>query len=259
MVERHDDFWNQRLADDFTTSGVGYQALGRPFNEWMYKLRDRVFAREVQALDLSPDSKILDVGSGIGLYLTWWYQACGAKPSGSDLTASAVAQLRERYPDADIHQLDITSGTGPFEPGSYDVVSCMDVLFHITDDELYQAAIRNLSALLKPGGVLVFTENFVRRADRSAHQVNRSSGWITRRLLEAGLKPERRLPMMVLMNAQVDAPRLWRKVWGGFLRLVTLTPATGWVAGAVLYPVDLLLTRLLRRGPTIKLAFARKR
>ena len=37
----------------------------------------------------------------------------------------------------------------------------MDVLFHIVDDEGYARAIRNLAALLAPGGLLVLTENFL--------------------------------------------------------------------------------------------------
>ena len=88
--------------------------------------------------------------------------------------------------------------------------------------------------------------------------MNRSREWITQTLAANGLELERRTPMLVLMNAQVDAPRWWRKSWGGFLRAVTLTPVTGWAAGAALYPVELGLTRVLGEGPTTELAVARR-
>src|SRR5690625_2054253 len=49
MTERHDEFWNQRLADDWSESGVGYRALGRPFNNWMYRVRRHVFTHGAAA------------------------------------------------------------------------------------------------------------------------------------------------------------------------------------------------------------------
>ena len=61
----------------------------------------------------------------------------------------------------------------------------------------------------------------------------------------------RRVPMLVLMNAQVDGQPLWRKLWGGLLRAVTLTEVTGWLAGAALYPVERRLVRVLREGPGV--------
>lgn len=259
MTERHDDFWNKRLAQDWTSSGVGYQALGRPFNTWMYRVRRHVFAREVAALGVDSRAQVLDVGSGTGLYLDWWGAAGVEQVTGSDLTPAAVAQLREHFGQLRIEEFDVTAGPGPFEPGSFDVISCMDVLFHITDDELYRCALANVAALLRPGGRFIFTENFLNRApDRSEHQVNRSRRWITRELTCNGLRLEHRTPSLVLMNAQVDAPWWWRKTWGGILRGLTLTPPTGWAAGALLYPLERVLTRVLSESPTTELAVARR-
>ncbi|MGC0250684.1 class I SAM-dependent DNA methyltransferase [Pseudactinotalea sp. Z1748] len=259
MTERHDEFWNERLAQDWTSSGVGYQALGRPFNTWMYRIRRHVFAREVAALGVDSRTQVLDVGSGTGLYLAWWQAAGAGHVTGSDLTPAAVTRLRERFGTLRIEEFDVTAGPGPFEPGSFDVISCMDVLFHITDDELYRGALANVAALLRPGGRFIFTENFLNRApDRSEHQVNRSRQWITRELARNGLRLERRTPSLVLMNAQVDAPWWWRKTWGGLLRGLTLTPPTGWATGALLYPLERVLTRVLAESPTTELAMAKR-
>lgn len=259
MTERHDDFWNQRLAQDWTTSGVGYRALGRPFNTWMYRVRRHVFAREAAALSPTAESAILDVGSGTGLYLDWWRDAGATRVTGSDLTPAAVAKLQAHFVDLRIEQFDVTAGPGPFTPGSFDVISCMDVLFHITDDDLYRQALETIATLLRPGGRFVFTENFLHRpSDRTEHQVNRSLEWIESVLADQGLPLQRRVPNLVLMNAQVDAPRPWRKLWGGFLRAATLTAPTGWVAGAVLYPIERVLTRWCPESPTTELAIARR-
>lgn len=253
----HSAFWEDRLDDDWTESGVGYKALGLSFNSWMYKAREEVFLREAGRTGIDRSSRILDVGSGTGLYLRWWERMRPAEVVGSDLTSSAVRNLRQHFPDKQVEQLDIAAGTGPFEPASFDVVSCMDVLFHITDDDKYRSALANISRLLKPGGRFVFTENFVHRThDRSAHQTNRSLAWITEALDDADLTLEHRVPHLVLMNAQVDAPWVWRKAWGGMLRAATLTEFTGNLAGATLYPVERMLARRLTESPTTELAIA---
>ncbi|HEU4489646.1 MAG TPA: hypothetical protein VFR74_02145 [Jiangellales bacterium] len=72
-------------------------------------------------------------------------------------------------------------------------------------------------------------------------------------LHSAGLEPVRRVPMLVLTNAHVDAPRVRRKAWGALLRGVTLTRPTGWLAGAALFPAERRLVRRVRESPTTEL------
>ncbi|HSI92868.1 MAG TPA: hypothetical protein VK925_05175, partial [Jiangellaceae bacterium] len=131
---------------------------------------------------------------------------------------------------------------------------------HITDDTRYRAALDTIAAVLRPGGAFVLSENFLHRPEqRGPHQVNRTLEWITAALDRAGFDIVRRVPMLVLMNAQVDAPIGWRKGWGGLLRAVTLTKPTGWLAGAALYPVERRLSRRLRESPTTELMVCRRR
>jgi 2-polyprenyl-3-methyl-5-hydroxy-6-metoxy-1,4-benzoquinol methylase len=255
------DFWERRLESDWTESGVGYKQLGRAFNAYMYLVRGEVFRREVGRLGLDlAAAEVLDVGSGTGFYLRQW-RALGARSiTGADLTKAAVERLSARFPDSEILQLDLADPGDLIEPGSYDAVSAMDMLFHITDDERYRAALRTLGRATKPGGVLVLSENFLHRPEqRGDHQVNHTLPWITTALGEAGFDVVRRAPMLVLMNAQVDANPVWRKLWGGFLRGVTLTEATGRVAGALLSPVERRLVRVVRESPTTELMICRRR
>jgi SAM-dependent methyltransferase len=273
------DFWEQRLSADWTESGVGYGALGLPFNVWMYRVRREVFLREAAALDLDPASaRVLDVGSGTGFYVQRWQELGVRSLTGCDLTQAAVDRLRDRYPDVGFHRLDLSEpigASGPagdghppgegdsgpgIRPGSFDAVSCMDVLFHIVDDDRYRAAIENLAALVRPGGWVVLSENFLHRAEqRGPHQVNRSLERITHLVETAGLEVVRRAPMLVLMNAQVDANWLYRKLWGGLLRAVTLTAPTGRLVGAALYPLERQLVRQLRESPTTEIMICRRR
>ncbi|WP_113702749.1 class I SAM-dependent methyltransferase [Nonomuraea lactucae] len=255
------DFWESRLQADWTESGVGYKLLGRAFNIWMYRVRAEGFHREAATLGLDfPRARVLDVGSGTGFYVRRWQELGVKSITGSDLTDAAVRRLRERFPSARFLQLDIAEPGGALEPASFDAVSAMDMLFHITDDDRYKAALRAIGEAVKPGGAFVLSENFLHRHEqRGDYQVNHTLPWITAALDEAGFDVVRRVPMLVLMNAQVDANPVWRKLWGGLLRAVTLTEITGWLAGALLYPLERRLVRSLRESPTTELMICRRR
>ena len=222
-------FWEQRLGEDWTLSGVGYQALGRPFNTWMYRVRRHVFLDEVSALHLPLSSaRVLDVGSGTGFYVRRWQELGAGSITGCDLTQGAVDRLTRRHPDVPFLRLDISQPVAGLERDSFTAVSCMDVLFHITDDAHFWSAVANIAALVRPGGHVVISDNFLHRPEqRGPRQVNRSLAHIEEVLDTAGLEVLRRVPMLVLMNAQVDAPPMWRKLWGAGLRVATVTDATG--------------------------------
>lgn len=262
MTARDDNraFWESRLEADWTEGGVGYRALGRPFNTWMYRVRREVFLREVGALDLGADPRVLDVGSGTGFYVCRWREIGVGSVTGCDLTDAAVERLRRRHPDVGFLRLDISDPGDALEPGSFDAVSCMDVLFHITDDARYEAALAAVARLLRSGGAFVLSENFLHRSEqRGEHQVNRTLDRISASLDAAGFEIVGRVPLLVAMNAQVDASPLWRKLWGGALRAATVTPPTGWLAGAALYPIERRLVQRLRESPTTELMVCRRR
>lgn len=253
-------FWEQRLAEDWTESGVGYRALGRPFNVWMYRVRRDVFLREAGSLPLDlGQARVLDLGSGTGFYVDLWSRLGAGEVTGSDLTQAAVDSLRGRFPGTTFHRIDISEPVTALPPAGFDVVSCMDVLFHITDDDGHRTAIRNAARLVRPGGYFVMSENFLHVPEqRGPRQVNRSLENIQTELADAGFEVVRRTPMFVLMNAQVDAGRARRLGWGVVLRGATLLPATGWLAGALLYPLERRLVRRLDEGPSTELMICRR-
>lgn len=260
----HDErraFWEERLDADWTETGVGYRALGRSFNEWMYRVRQEVFAERVGALAVDwSRARVLDVGSGTGFYVRAWQRLGAVAVTGCDLTEAAVVRLRERFPGLRFERVDIADPQGVFDEAEFDAVSCMDVLFHITDDERYAAAVKSIAHLVRSGGYFVFSENFLHRpAQRGVNQVNRPLEWITARLDEAGFDVVHRSPFLMLMNAQVDAGPVWRKLWGGLLRAVTLTEPTGWLAGAALYPLERHLVRTRMESPTTEIMICRRR
>jgi 2-polyprenyl-6-hydroxyphenyl methylase / 3-demethylubiquinone-9 3-methyltransferase len=104
--------------------------------------------------------KVLDVGCGGGI-LTEAMARLGASVHGIDLAEKSLAVAR-------LHQLECSQDIcGPLsyeavsvedlaarEPGSFDVVTCLEMLEHVPDPE---SVVRACDRLVKPGGWVFFS------------------------------------------------------------------------------------------------------
>ena len=197
---------------------------------------------------------MLDIGSGTGFYVDRWLRL-GADVTGVDLTEVAVERLTAAYPDARFVRADIgrplDSELQALE-STMDVVSAFDVLFHITDDDAYARALANIRLLLRPGGVFLWSDNFLHGPTvRLRHQVSRSLVEITDVLSEAGLTIVDRVPMFVLMNQPTDVRSRWPRVaWSALLSPAVVSDRLGGGLGALLYPFERRLVSRVRESPT---------
>lgn len=245
---------------------VGFIGLGLAFNRWMYRIRARVFLKHVRgALRLfafdSKNMRVLDAGAGSGFYLDLWKAIGARRISACDFTDSAVQWLSTQYAHVDVRRGDLTAEEPPFSPCSFDAVSCMDVIFHIVNDAAYDRALHNLSAMLRPGGLLIFTENFVHvPAVRGAQQTSRSLTEIEALVHAADLEIIMRRPMFVLMNAPVDSSsgvlHLW---WKMATAIAARAPGVAAALGMLVYPLEVGLTTILPEGPSTEIMICRKR
>ena len=146
-------FWEQRLTANPSLLGVGHNGFGLAYNHWLYKMRRAVFLRHVRSLSIDfPNAQVLDVGSGIGFWLNVWRGLGVRSLTGSDITAIATQKIQRDFPGVRAVQLDITSPSALEILGTqYDVISAIDMLYHIVSDGLYASAISNLAGALKPG------------------------------------------------------------------------------------------------------------
>lgn len=251
-------YWESRLQP-FDLLAVGYEGLGLPYNRWLYRLRHACFQRIVRSVRRDWDrAEVLDIGSGTGFYVAEW-RRLRASVTGSDLTRVAVKNLSRAFPENRFVQFDVTKDA-PFEPESFDAISAIDMLFHIVDDDAYEAAFGNVASLLKAGGYFFLSENFLHgKTVRGTNQVSRSVDDVERALTSSGLELVVRRPMFVLMNAPIDStsPLLlayWRKLTSGLSRF----PGAGGVVGASLYPLERLLVSTCKEGPSTEFAVCRK-
>jgi 2-polyprenyl-3-methyl-5-hydroxy-6-metoxy-1,4-benzoquinol methylase len=255
-------YWEGRLAGNWGLQGVGYLGYGLRYNKWLYAVRRKILVRYLPDLSIKfSEANLLDIGSGTGFWLEQWRSLGVRSMRGTDITEVSVERLKKTFADADITQLDISGDLAGLHWGeSFDVISAFDVLFHITEDSRFQTAFENISTLLKPRGYFLFSDNFIhRKTQRSKHQTNRSLEEIEGIVRKSGLQIVRRAPMFILMNAPIDSSSRWPLLaWRAFLAPVHFVPLLGSVYGAVLYPLELTLTRLMSESPTTEIMICQK-
>jgi SAM-dependent methyltransferase len=253
-------YWEERLAQQYRLDGVGYLGLAESYNAWMYRVRREVFLREVRRLPVSPRAlSVLDVGSGTGFYVDCWHEIGAGSVTGSDLTDVAVENLRREHPGDAFARFDVGGDANPFGDARFDVVSMMDVLFHIVDDARFRRAFETVFGLLVPGGYLIFSENFLHGPTvRIPHQASRSLAEIEAAVDGAGFERLRRRPVFHLMNAPVDSASRLHERWWRMLQRRAASPRQGAALGALLYPLELTLVARRSEGPSTELMVCRR-
>lgn len=255
-------YWENRLSSDFSLRGVGDIRLPASYNKYLYTIRADAFDRAIRKIDVDlVGANVLDIGSGTGFYIDLWQKRKVAPLQGCDLTAIATQELSKKFPTATFCCWDAGSDSLPFQRESFDIISAFDVFFHIVDDTRFEKAITNVSSLLKPGGVFIYSDNLMRDKEiRMRHLAFRKRETIIQAADKAGLKLRTTLPMFFIMNTPVvTRSRLLRKAFNLILRCASSSSFAGMVVGAMLFPVEFLMVRIARRGPGTEIAIFEKR
>jgi SAM-dependent methyltransferase len=255
-------YWENRLSAHPGLCGVGNTILGPSYIEWLYRMRRTIFLRRMHALDLDyRASSVLDIGSGTGFYLKLWKDLGVSTLSGCDLTDVAVSRLRKEFTEVRIEQLDIGDELPATLASQYAIVSAFDILFHIVDDRRYEQALYNVHSLLEPGGLFIFSDLLIHGIPlRDDYMACRSFDEITGQLQKTGFEVLYRGPTFILMEQPLDSQNhIYRFLWRLMARAIRISDHLGYIAGALLYPADLLLTRIWRESPTTEIVVCRKR
>jgi SAM-dependent methyltransferase len=93
-----------------------------------------------------------DVGCGSGRELAWLKSNGYPAAIGYDASESLLGEARRRYPGLDVRFAELPQLAG-VETATFDNVLCETVIMHLPRNEI-APAVRNLRALLKPGGIL---------------------------------------------------------------------------------------------------------
>lgn len=153
------DYWNARHArEGESLDGVGQVGLGHAANLADYNEKWAHIAAVLDRCDVDPLSRTLDAGCGIGFF-TERLRLRGHLVTGIDFSAEALAIARQRLGSG--VPLEVQPIDQPVDGAPYELVVCVDVLFHIVDDTTWRATVRNLADSVPPGGTLVIQEHLV--------------------------------------------------------------------------------------------------
>lgn len=254
--------WNQRLAENAGLQGVGCVQYAPAVSQWMYRIRGQLFDRILKELPADPAaSSVLDVGSGSGYYLQRWRKWGAGEIFGSDISDVAVARLRAELPGIPVLRSDVSALDRALGEREFDLISCFDVLFHIVNDHDYCEALKVMGQLLRDDGFLLISENMLRAGPRASgtYWRSRDRRFITRALAEAGLEIRQEWPQFVLFGSPVDTNSEWpSRFWDRCLRAVSKL-GLAHPLGALFYPLESVLIRIVRPGPSTKVMLCQKR
>ena len=111
----------------------------------------------IDELAALPGKRVLDVGCGGGI-LTEAMARRAAQVTGIDLAAKPLGVARLHALEAGVANVDYreiaTEALAADQPGSYDVVTCMEMLEHVPDPA---AVVRACTQLVRPGGWVFFS------------------------------------------------------------------------------------------------------
>jgi SAM-dependent methyltransferase len=118
----------------------------------MSRLLDPMHRRHIEELGVGAGARALEVGCGNGSISAWLAERVG--PRGHAVAVDLDLSLVDvRPPGLELRRADIVAG--PIDPGTFDLVTARAVLHHVADVD---AAMRNLTASLAPGGAILLIE-----------------------------------------------------------------------------------------------------
>jgi SAM-dependent methyltransferase len=154
-------YWSRVSADFLSRDPEGlavicYAGLPRWFNAFLDRYQRLAFDRLTRELALA-GAEVLDLGTGVGRWATLFSERGAARVVGVDLERDrlgrAAAQLWQGRPDYVQMGVDGLA----FAPESFDVVSSVTVLQHVSR-EVKEQAIVEAARVLRPGGHLILFE-----------------------------------------------------------------------------------------------------
>jgi SAM-dependent methyltransferase len=161
-------YWSHRLKADFDLRGTGHASYSAGYNTWLYRQKAAILRKALA--DIPRDARALDVGSGVG-WVVGQLQRRSLNVEGCDIADVAVERLTERFPTVPFFVLALGQDQVPRDDHIYDLVTMLDVAYHIVDDDVWAAGLRELSRVLKPGGKLIVTDRLGDQPERVADHV----------------------------------------------------------------------------------------
>ena len=131
----------------------GYDCIAERYLEWNRgeQARDRVYYTALLMDRLPPGARVLDLGCGAGGWTTGQLIKRFAV-TGVDISARSIVLARDRFPQAQFIQADMTKLDFPSD--SFDAIAAFFSIIHVPRGEHAQL-LCNIASWLRPGGLFV--------------------------------------------------------------------------------------------------------
>lgn len=266
-------YWETRLKQHSNLEGVGCQGRSKAWNYILYKSKIRTVNRALNKMNLNLEGcKALDIGTGVGFWVEYLLGKKVNYITGIDIALSSIEFCNKKFENLKnlkfVHG-DISDNIFVYENllrEGYDLSTAFDVLYHITDDDKFCEAIKNISLTLKSGGYLFLTDILSLSGNKISHQQHvrwRNLSFYKNCLNRYGLDIIYLVPMCCFLGSPIDSDGLLNKIlnfiYYGLTSKIKTFPKMEQVYLAILYYFDSFFTLFSKCGVSTKLLVAKKR
>ena len=120
---------------------------------WWYRARRALVSQALGNTPRRHSDRLIDIGCGTGDNIGALVDATGCSAVGTDLSLYALHHAPRSASGSTLVSMAFGEAL-PFPSASADVLTCMDVIEHVDDDE---RVLREFGRVLRPGGVVLLT------------------------------------------------------------------------------------------------------
>jgi SAM-dependent methyltransferase len=130
------------------------------YNRWLYRRKKARLLQGLERAGFHPKGcSVLEVATGSGVYVEMWKQLGIGRLAGIDISQNATDHLKGRFPEFSFFKRDLSApNLVSVVGGDFDLVTAVDMLYHVVDDGDFAVALDNLAQATKPGGLLAIHE-----------------------------------------------------------------------------------------------------
>lgn len=152
----HGAYWDYRYGMKFNIEASGYMGLGTIYNKYLYKSRLDILRNLVGNLYGSLQGKdVLELGPGTGVFTEFFREEDIKSYYGIEISRKAVDWLSKRYKIFNFKIGDVSELNNYPKHSKFDLIFASDVLLHLTNNDSFEKAIRNISDKLKENGYFI--------------------------------------------------------------------------------------------------------
>ncbi len=164
-------YWSNRLKEGSRLAATGTRPFGEEYQRYLYRLKERSITRILRPYrDRIQDGRVLNVGCGWGYFEPMFKRMGAREVVGVDFVDETIRELKATRPEFEYHRANISEPWPVALQGrTFDLVTSIDVLYHIVHPESFTHALRNLCGACDPDGGLLMWSDAPQRKNSEAH------------------------------------------------------------------------------------------